>query len=87
MALAKRQIAVAAQNDSWKAQGFLNFYLPSKDGSTRKLGAIPLRSSKPAEMTLLEWLKEDPTRAENILLKLSIDFREVNDEASSFDLF
>ena len=36
-------------NESWKAQGFLNLYLPGKDGSKRKLGAIPLKESKPAE--------------------------------------
>lgn len=70
--------AAAAQtpsNDSWKAQGFLNFYLPSKTGGRKKLGAIPLKESKGNEKQLLAWLNEDPSRVAKILASLEIEFQ------------
>lgn len=74
-------------NDSWKAQGFLNLYLPAKDGKRMKLGAIPLKQSKPAEKKMLDWLKEDPSRVEQILAKLDIEFKSATpDDAIGFDL-
>lgn len=74
------------QNDtSWKASGFLNLYLPGQDGKRRKLGAIALRDSKPAERKLVEWLTADPTRAAKILAKLEIDYQSAKpNEAAGF---
>ena len=70
-------------NDSWKAAGFINLYLPSTDGGKRKkLGAIPLRSSKPSEAALLEWLKKDPANAAKLLSKLELDFQSVEASAA-----
>lgn len=76
------------QNDSWKAQGFLNLYLPSKEaGKRKKLGAIPLKENKASEKALLQWLNEDPSRVQQILAKLEIEFQSaVPGEASGFDL-
>jgi hypothetical protein len=75
-------------NDSWKAQGFLNLYLPSKDGAKRrKLGAIPLKSAKPSEKLMLDWLNEDPTRVAAIMAKLIIEFQPAQaSESTGFDL-
>lgn len=74
-------------NDSWKAQGFLNFYLPSKDGKKVKLGAIPLKDSVAKQKDLIEWLNEDPARAQVILAKLVIEYQSaVPAEGSGFDL-
>lgn len=68
--------AVSPANDSWKAQGFLNLYLPSKDGGKRKkLGAIPLKEAKTSEKALLAWLNEDPANAQKILAKLEIEYQ------------
>lgn len=70
--------AAAAQtpsNDSWKAQGFLNFYLPAKNGGRKKLGAIPLKEAKGNEKQLLAWLNEDPSRVAKILASLEIEFQ------------
>jgi hypothetical protein len=76
-----------AQNDNWKAQGFLNLYLPNKDGKRTKLGAIPLKEGKPNEAKMLAWLKEDPARVQVILSKLEIEFRSSEPtEGSSFNL-
>lgn len=68
----------APANDSWKASGFVNFYLPSTDGGKRKkFGAIALRDSKPAEAALIKWLKEDPANVLKLLSKMEIDFQSV----------
>lgn len=76
-----------AQNESWKAQGFINLYLPSADGKRRKLGAIPLKQSKPSEKKLLEWLNEDPSRVEKIMSKLIMEYQSAEPaETSGFDL-
>lgn len=71
-----------AANENWKAQGFLNFYLPAKNGQRRKLGAIPLKESKVNEKQLLAWLNEDPSRVAQILAKLEIEYQSAasNDE-------
>lgn len=65
----------STNNESWKAQGFLNFYLPAKNGQRRKLGAIPLKESKANEKQLLAWLNEDPSRAAQILDKLELEYQ------------
>ena len=79
--------ANAQTNDSWKAQGFLNFYLPSKDGGRRKLGAIPLKESKVNEKTLLAWLNEDPARVQVLLNKLELEYQPAQQaEGTGFDL-
>ena len=83
-----RTNTAAAQNndtnqESWKAAGFVNRYLPSTDGNKRKkLGAIPLRANKPSEAALLEWLKKDPANVEKLLSKLELDFQSVEASAA-----
>ena len=79
--------AAAPTNENWKAQGFLNFYLPAKNGQRRKLGAIPLKDSKVNEKQLRAWLEEDPSRVTQILAKLEIEYQSAaaTDE-HSFDL-
>lgn len=79
--------AAQPSNDSWKAQGFLNLYLPRADGQRRKLGAIPLKDSKPNEKQLLDWLNEDPSRVSVILSKLVIEYQSATPaDNSGFDL-
>lgn len=74
--------SVNTSNENWKAQGFLNLYLPAKNGQRRKLGAIPLKESKANEKQLLAWLNEDPSRVTQILAKLEIEYQSAasNDE-------
>jgi hypothetical protein len=75
------------KDDSWKAQGFLNLYLPSKDGKERKLGAIPLRMSNANEAPLIKWLEEDPERVQVILNKLIMSYQSATPaEGTGFDL-
>ena len=59
----------------------------SKDGKKRKLGAIPLKESKPSEKALLVWLNEDPSRVAKILASLQMEYQSaVPNEATGFDL-
>lgn len=83
-ASAQSSTAAAPTNENWKAQGFLNLYLPAKNGQRRKLGAIPLKESKANEKQLLAWLNEDPSRVTQILAKLEIEYQSAaaNDEHS-----
>ena len=80
--------AAAPSNDtSWKADGFLNMYLPTKGGGRRKLGTITLKKSRTSEAELLAWLEEDPSRVAKILDSLIMDFQTAEPkEGSSFDL-
>ena len=75
-------------NSNWeKAAGFVNLYLPSKDGKRRKLGAIPLRLSKSNEKALVEWLESDEENVGKLATKLIVEYQSAAvSEAHSFDL-
>jgi hypothetical protein len=79
--------AATPSNENWKAQGFLNFYLPAKNGGRKKLGAIPLKESKGNEKQLLAWLNEDPARVAQILSKLEIEYQSaLPADTAGFDI-
>ena len=85
--MAFRTNTAAQTNDdnqeSWKAAGFVNLYLPSTDGGKRKkLGAIPLRANKPSEAAMLAWLKKDANNVAKLLSKLELDFQSVDASAA-----
>lgn len=89
MAFAKQNTAAVAPASNFeKAIGFINLELPGKNGSIRKLGAIPLKASNANEADLDAWLKEDPTRVAAILKKLVINYKSVDSspEHVGFDL-
>ena len=88
MAFAKQAAAPVVTTNFEKAIGFINFELPGKNGSTRKLGAIPLKASNANEADLDAWLKEDPERVSKILAKLIINYKSVDNspESVGFDL-
>lgn len=75
------------QDDAWKAQGFLNLYVPNREGKRTKIGAIPLKDSKPNEKKILDWLKEDPKRVEVILENLEMEFRTSEPTEGSIPAF
>lgn len=66
-------------NDNWKAQAFLNFYLPKANGEGRhKIGAIPLKDARKYEANLIKRLSEDPEAIKKMLGMLQIDFQLVD---------
>lgn len=80
--------AGSSNNDNWKATGFLNIYLPARDGTRVKLGAIPLKTSKPREKELAEWLVEEPEhRCAVLLQKLEMEYASAEpSDSKGFDL-
>ena len=48
----------AGANDSWKAQAFINIYLPKPgaEGGRIKIGALPLKSARKFDAKLIERL-------------------------------
>jgi len=78
----------AVANPNWeKAAGFINIMLPSKDGKRRKIGSIPLRTSKANEKQLLEFLEADPANIETMISKLIIEYQSAQvDPSHALDL-
>ena len=74
-------------NGDWKADAFLNLFLPRKDGSRMKLGFCALKLSQADQGQLIQWIKEDPEAHLEILKqKLVIEFKEVSEASSGLDL-
>ena len=72
-------------NDNWRAQGFLNLYIPTPDGGRRKLGSIPLRESKAFEKAIIERLKEEGA-LESLAQNIELDFQLADKEVKTSDL-
>jgi len=72
-------------NQNEKAIGFINIWLPTKEGKKRKLIGVPLKASKPRELALFNWLDEDPDRAMKLARNATFDFQSVEiTEGSEF---
>lgn len=80
--------ATVAVPGNWeKAKGFLNIYLPSKDGKKRKVGSIALRESKLLENQILTFLEADEANLPKLSSKLVIEYQSAAvNEGSMFDL-
>lgn len=74
-------------NGDWRADAFLNLFLPRKDGSRMKLGFCALKMSQQDQAQLVNWIKEDPEGHLEILKqKLVIEFKEVSEASAGLDL-
>ena len=70
------------QNDSWKAQAFVNLYVPTPEGGKRKIGTIALKDSKTFEAALIKRLQEEGG-LEALKDALIVDFQMADKEVSS----
>ena len=60
MAFQKNDVNSNNNDASWKATAFINLYVPSADGqSRRKIGAIALRDRKKLDAALIDRLQEE----------------------------
>ena len=88
MARFNTNTAAAQVNDDWKAQAFLNVWLPTKGGGKRKVGAIALKTSRAGDAQLIEFLTsggEDALRS--LVNKLEFDFQlSGGNPENAFDL-
>lgn len=76
-----------SQREDWKADGFLNLYLPDRSGELRKIGSIPLKKSRQNDARLIEFLARDPENAQKLLSRLQLQYNSAEvDEARELDL-
>tara|TARA_B100001559_G_C16478504_1_gene612578 strand:+ start:1514 stop:1786 length:273 start_codon:yes stop_codon:yes gene_type:complete len=76
----------AVANDNWKAQGFINIYLPTPDGGRRKIGSIALKESKAYEAALLKRLSTDPLAIQKMAEAIQLDFQLADKEVKENEL-
>lgn len=72
------------RDDSWKADAFLNLYLPKRDGSKAKLISVPLKLDRVNDAELIEFLSAHEDNAQKLISKRVIaDFRLADGSNSS----
>lgn len=83
-----RNNSQSGNNDDWKANAFLNCFLPRRNGTRMKLGFFPLKENNVDQAKLIQWIKENPEeRLAALLDKLVIEFHEVGSaDESDLDL-
>lgn len=80
----ERQSNKSNTNTDWKADAFINVFLPRKNGTRMKLGYFALKENNIDQSKLIAWIKEDPEgRLAALLDKLVIEFHEVNQQNES----
>lgn len=76
-------------NNKPKANGFINIWLPTRDGGRSKVGVIYLTDNDkdPKQKALREWLEEDPeNRIETLKDRFEMDYQKNQPKTDSFDL-
>lgn len=79
----KKDETAAGTNESWKSDGFLNIYIPTKSGGRRKVGSIGLKNSKPFEADLIKRLSEggeEAAKAMKEVIELEFNLAEPTSE-------
>ena len=84
MALNFNAPATATANAFEKATAFINCYIETPTGK-RKVGALPLKASKPFEAALIERLSKDDNAIEAMMDVIQLDFQLVNNEPVAQD--
>lgn len=83
----KNQSSESTGNDKWKADAFLNVYIPSKNGSEKKVGAIKLYKNKANDRQVIDFLSADEGNLEILKSKLILKFTNMEDrEEDPLDL-
>lgn len=76
-----------SNDESWKAEAFLNIYIPRKNGTRMKLVGAPLRLNNPSQKALYDYITENPEAAiQTILSKMIVEFVPVQQGAEDLDL-
>lgn len=80
------QTVATNQNESWKADRFINVWITMKDGSRRKVGFMTLKKSNRFENALIERLDQGEEAVEAFKTAIEIDYNSANGEGEiSFD--
>lgn len=73
-------------NSDWKADAFINIYLPRKDGSRMKLGFIALKNDHQEQQKIIDLLRKDPEALERLLAKLQLEFKDLTEVSAELDI-
>ena len=73
--------STVGQNNQWKADAFVNLWLPTKGGGRRKLGYIALKGNKAFERAIIERLQAGGQEALDALAEV-VEFEFHMAEAS-----
>lgn len=73
-----------AQNESWKAAGFINLYARRTDGKRTKLGFIKLRANNEAEVALLNAMLTGKVSIDQFKNMLEIDVQTAEPNNAGF---
>jgi len=76
----------AQQNDSWKADAFLNVWVDVPGGKAIKLGAMSYKAGRKVDSQLIEMLQK-PGAVEALLKHIRLDFQVVADEEGKANPF
>ena len=75
------------KDESWKSQGFLNLYIPTKSGSRRKIGTIFLKESRATDKQLLDAFKRDPEATmKKLMTMLELEYNSAEGSEDQLDL-
>ena len=73
-------------NQDWKADAFINIFLPRKDGSRMKLGFIALKGDHKEQEKILNLLRTDPTAIDRLRSKLVLEFKDLTEVNADIDI-
>ncbi len=73
-------------NTDWKADAFINIFLPRKDGSRMKLGFIALKDDHKEQEKILNLLRTDPTAIDRLRSKLVLEFKDLTEVNADIDI-
>lgn len=73
-------------NTDWKADAFINIFLPRKDGSRMKLGFIALKGDHKEQAKIIELLRKDPEALERLRSKLVLEFKDLTEVNADIDI-
>ena len=73
-------------NTDWKADAFVNIFLPRKDGSRMKLGFIALKGDHQEQAKIIDLLRKDPEALERLRSKLVLEFKDLEEASAELDI-
>ena len=78
----------AGTNEQWKADAFINIYLPTSGGKRRKLGFIALKNARAFDQAVIDRLSTGGEEAIQALMKvMEVEFHTAEGEESAKPAF
>lgn len=81
----KKNANPQSSNMDWKADAFVNIYLPRKDGTRMKLGFIALKGDHVEQKRVLDTLRADPEAIERLKSKIVLEFKDLEEASAELD--